>query len=273
MQDVIVIGGGLFGCIITRKLRLMGLSVDLLDSPRKGAGSIPAACLMKPSWFSGLGQTVSTPSLQLLDDLYGLQDIRFRVGPVHTMVHWVQPSHVLSEPRREADVERVDLGGRVWLRGQETPLEARLVVVAAGVWSNELLPPEARVEGLAGRAGMAFLWPGQIQEPFISPWAPYRQLVAFNRDPGHIWTGDGSAIIPKNWGVENQIKSEDRCASAIGRRDHDPAQRLYGIRPYFSGKGPCAITSHGDRLWVATGGAKNGTIAAAWCAHLISTRL
>lgn len=269
--DAIVIGGGLFGSIIAQELRSQGRVVTIIDSEREGAGSKPAACLMKPSWFGSLGKDVSEASLQLLDRHYGVHDIPFKVGPGHATVHWCDPADILKGHDIDDHVERVAPihGGGARVRtvdGQE--LHAKLVVVAAGVWSSELVHVEG---GLKGLAGMAFVWPKQhLQKPFIAPWAPYRQIVAFNRGDG-VWVGDGSAIKADNWGLLNEIKSQERCAAAVGMPIAHDTKRLFGIRPYTKRK-PCYLEEVAPGLWVATGGAKNGTIAAGWCAHEIGRK-
>ncbi|NBP24036.1 MAG: hypothetical protein EBU81_05690 [Proteobacteria bacterium] len=267
MTSAIVVGAGLFGSIIARKLRLMGIETQLLNWKRAEAGSTPAACLIKPSWVSGLGKDVVEPSMALLNELYGIEDISFKVGPIHQTVHWVNPLHILSEPSDNVNVLGVNpSGGLNTSDGYKT---ADIIVIAAGVWCNQMLPEPYKVPGLQGRLGMAFTWDGQIDEPFISPWAPYRQLVAFNRGPNEIWCGDGSAIKDGNWGLTNELASLARCQKALGFEGREPKKRLLGARPYVPDAKPCYLKRYLPNLWVATGGAKNGTLAAAWCAHQI----
>jgi glycine/D-amino acid oxidase-like deaminating enzyme len=151
-------------------------------------------------------------------------------------------------------------------RDNDCLAEARTVVVAAGIWT-ELLLPEVKQRGLAG---MAFLWPGEkIEVPFVRPWAPFKQIVAFNREDG-LWAGDGTSIVWKNWSVKHEEATWRRCTSAVGV-EAEPA-RIFGVRPYHSMK-PCYLGEVRPRLWVATGGAKNGTLAAGWCAHELVEKL
>lgn len=287
MHDVAIVGGGLFGQIIRRKLLADGMDVVNLESHQKHSGSSPAACLMKPSWFSSLGKDVYEPSLKLLDELYGVSDIEFETRPLkkRVNVHWCDPKAILSAVPKAMRVASVEPGlVRGWTTRQIdfekdrlVDLEARTVIVAAGIWSNDILPDRARVPGLVGRAGAAFLWPDlKIEQPFISVWAPYRQLVAFNRGDG-AWVGDGSAIKPENWTEERQLQSYERCSVAIDRYvhndlNHNRVVSLYGIRPYVPKVKPCYLDIR-PGLIVATGGAKNGTLAAGWCAHKISEAL
>lgn len=260
--DVVIVGAGLFGSIIAKALTIAGRSVMVFDDTRPDAGSLPAACLMKPSWLTSLGKPVSDASLAILDRLYGLQTVQFRAGPLRTKVFWVPPTAILNTASICASVLRLtkrDKGWWVYLRAGEQ-VSARMVVVAAGVWSS-LLVPEVQQKGLAG---IAFLWPGkQLDQPFIKVWAPYKQVVGFNRGDG-VWVGDGSAILRQNWTEDHAGRSEKRCELGF---DTKP-KRLFGIRPYHVMK-PCYLSQVKPNLWVATGGAKNGTLAAGWCAHEI----
>ncbi len=283
MHDVAIVGGGLFGQIIRRKLIADGMDVVNLESHQKHSGSSPAACLMKPSWYSALGKDVYEPSLRLLDELYGVSDIEFETRPLkkRVTVHWCDPNAILSSVSKYLLVNRVEPGrvhgftrtGYASSTSDYTTIEARTVIVAAGVWSNDILPVERRVLGLVGRAGAAFLWPGdRVNQPFIKVWAPYRQLVAFNRGDG-LWVGDGSAIKPENWTEERCQASLKRCQEAMDYNYlNAPPVKLYGIRPYVPKVKPCYLDIQ-PGLIVATGGAKNGTLAAGWCAHKISEAL
>ena len=260
-----VVGAGLFGSVIAAALRANGRSVLVVDDAQPGAGSAPAACLMRPSWFSSFGKKPSALALGLLDELYGVQDLLFRVGPGHVTVHWCDPLSILSEKPLCARVKRVVKSGPGWevrIRDHES-VDARLVVVAAGVWTTLLAPVEG---GLVGQAGVAFLWADDhIEKPFVRPWAPYKQVVAFNRGDG-LWVSDGTAIKRDNWTDARAVSCEERCAAAVG--SSSKPRHIFGVRPY-SRERPCYLREHRPGFWVATGGAKNGTLAAAWCAHEI----
>lgn len=144
---------------------------------------------------------------------------------------------------------------------------ASLVVVAAGRWTQELLPQYPQV----GQKGVSFLWPGmEMRDPFVHPYAPYRQFVAFNRGDG-VWAGDGTAIKRENWTDERVLTSILRTRDYLPEADFpaDRMETLIGVRPYAKGHKPCLIEEVDKGLWVASGGAKNGTVAAGYCAHVI----
>ncbi len=273
MLDAVVVGGGLFGQIIAKGLRAQGREVVVLDAGRANAGSRPAACLMKPSWFSSLGKSVYEPSLELLDELYGVQELTFETRPklARVQVHWVPPAAILAPHPIVAEV-----GGIAEQRvlTDHGVFEAPLIVVAAGIWVQELLPQYRQV----GQQGVAFLWPDVVGPNFIQPWAPYRQMVGFDRGDGY-WFSDGTAIKQENWTREREEASWNRAAvttsDRLGLGDRGKglsAKTLLGVRPYARGRKPCLLEEVRPGLWVASGGAKNGTLAAGYCAHVIRER-
>lgn len=271
-QDAVVIGGGLFGSIIAAALSTRLDRVMIIDDARPGRGSLPAACLMKPSWFSGLGQDIWVPALRLLEELYGVHNLEFSLAGFKSIVHWCDPAAVLTGgDRLLGTVTRLWDNPAHWSIGLQSGrvIEANRVVVATGHWAEELVPVDGGIKPLSGAA---FLWPRQrIERPFIRPgWAPYKQIVAFNRGDG-LWCGDGTAILKHNWTAEREGQSLRRCADAVGMSP-SRATTLWGVRPYSKVK-PCYLANPQDDLWVATGGAKNGTLAAGWAAHMIRESL
>lgn len=264
MFDVIVVGTGLFGSTIAHALAKDGASVLTIDDLRPDSGSRPAACLMRPSWFSGLGKEVYDPALETLSELFGVEEISFKVLKGNVSVFWCDPRNILLRPSVQARVTKIEgvgSGYEVSLLKHE-PMKARAVVLATGVWAPQL----ARMDELpVGQAGMACLWPNAtIDQPFIHVWAPYKQVTAFNRGDG-LWVGDSNSVRWDKWSESSAQKTERRCSVAINQLTVKP-QRLFGVRPYVNRK-PCYLEEANPNFWVATGGAKNGTIAAAWCAH------
>lgn len=267
MSSAIVIGAGLFGSIITKELRSQGIDVVVIDDRREGSGSKPAACLMKPSWFSSLGSEFYTPALDTLDRLYGLQDIQFGI----VKVKWIPPKQILIPPDVVGEVIEIVRGDKGWgVRTKNTGVyfTARHLILAAGIWCNDLLHKingVGYVPGLATRQGIAWITPyHEIPKAFISPWAPYKQIVAFNREPGKGWISDGTAV--KELTASRMSMSLERCKRALGDSEIK-FDGIMGNRPYTPQAKPCYFWRGPDGLWVVTGGAKNGTIAAGWAAY------
>ncbi len=263
MVDAIIVGGGIFGQVIARALRSQGQTLLVFDRVQPNSGSKPAACLMKPGWYSGMGKEVHEPAMKLLDDLYGVEDVEFVVGasPLKTKVHWINPQKILNgQMVVKEDVLEVGPG---FVRTSFDEYRAKTVVVAAGVWTEKLLPAYKQ----KAQGGAAFLWEHGRCEPKIRPWAPYKQMVRFNRGDG-LWVGDGSSILSKNWTLDRQHQSLQRSKDFSGMST-PPSKTLYGLRPYSKDHKPCLLEDLGNGLWVASGGAKNGTVAAGYCAHTI----
>lgn len=258
-MNIIIVGGGLFGSIAAEALGDAGHEVLVINNFSPSAGSKPAACLMKPGWFSGLDPDEVRIGLDLLDRLYNLQTIKFSFNIGKVDVHWVPPSRVLAPKfcdHRAAEVKDVE-PGRVTLRNGEE-LEADVIIVAAGVWTQRLLPMIPVIKPLAG---IAYTFDG-VRPPSISVWAPYKQLVMFSREQGMTWVGDGSAILSKNWNKARQDCILNRCQKAFGERV-DPLKSEFGLRPYMDGYKGGYLKEVMDGVWANTGGAKNGTIIAA----------
>lgn len=280
MSKVAVVGGGLFGSITTRALRSRGHEVTMIDARLEEAGSNPAACLIKPSWVAGLGKEVVEQAMGELRSLYNVKTIEFAVGPLKQDVSWIDPLTILSEQSERGFVKKVTDDGMV-VSEHDGELRTRTfdhVVLAAGIWTDKLVPQGCGLSRVEPRDGVAFLFPyARIDEPFIAPWAPYRQVVAFNRGDG-LWISDGTALKPESLTEDRMADSMERCHLFLRERANkgkvhgnlDEFLRMRGSRPYVAKAKPCYFEMETSHLTVITGGAKNGTLAAGWCASRIA---
>lgn len=273
-----IVGGGIFGSVIARWLRLHGAYVLVFDEGRVNSGSAPAACLMKPSWASSMNSTEYIQARADLNHSYGVQKVVLQAPMGVSMeFDWVPPKSILIGPdfkgkvtsvrpgEIDAVVESPGTGAATWKFDH--------VIVATGHWAKELVPGlKARVYG---RGGWAITRKGQLETPFVRPWAPYRQLIGFNRGPDEIWVGDGTALKPESMTIDARDKSFKRMQESLPYIDPTEDQQIIaGIRPYFDGpKAPALIEHVAPGLLVATGGAKNGTLGAAWAARKIAEEL
>jgi hypothetical protein len=145
------------------------------------------------------------------------------------------------------------------------------VLVAAGVWCNELLGDKMPL--VRGLYGASLKVPGKLKEPRIHVYAPYRQAVAFQMGPNKVWFGDGTALVQKTWnkrGAEYVDATEGRAARYM---DLNIARSTVcvGARPYVEGHKAGYFARVSPAVWVSTGGAKNGTVLAAWQAQRFLT--
>lgn len=269
-MKAIVVGAGLFGCIIARGLRDAGHVVTILDNRQPLAGSPPAACLVKQEWVASLGSDVVDPAMAFLRSKYTEHTINFGKDGTSS---WFDPRELLIESEK-FDVSLVTKrgGSTKHIVGGQHPQydtwmeeDADLVVIAAGIWSQNLVNWVDL--GLTGKMGTAYLYQGFSQDNLIESWAPYKQVVGFDRGDGY-WISDGTAIIPKNYSLDRKEQSHARCYARITKWGPPEPKELTGIRPYTVEK-PCFCKEVSPGLWVAVGARKNGTLLGAWCAQKI----
>jgi glycine/D-amino acid oxidase-like deaminating enzyme len=269
-NDVCVVGAGLFGQVIAKELMRRGRDVTIVDDQRPLSGTAPSGMLTKPGWFAGMGKDIYNPALDLLRRNFTVHELEFTIRPSgkKTGIMLVEPADFNLNPDIRT-VTKVEDQGRVhYADGISQRYD--LVVVAAGIWSDKLVD----VPKLEGKQGISFNWhvkPDFELDGFINLWAPYKHLVGFKMSPTLVWVGDGTALKPDNWTADREKQCLDRChkhvKSKLKKGDADP---IVGIRPYVKGYKAGYVKQLSPNLWVATGGAKNGTISAGHVAHVIA---
>lgn len=276
MLDVAIVGGGIFGQVVAAHLHQSGRSVVLIDDARPGAGSPPAGCVVRPSWLMGKMSKVEIERcLGLLDGLYGLREVKFKLSPAPGSVtcHRVETNMILAGKTHYGKVEKIGSNFVTWDVGDPSLVastDARHVVVATGIWAQELCPWAPKVQP---RWGWSFRGP-PVAEPRIHLWAPYRQVVSFNMDDGRSWMGDGSALVKPT--EVHRAKAEQRCRAhtALDMPGVPTFDVNSGARPVIPGLARPAYLEQGpDGVWCLTGGGKNGLAAAAWAAMELERRL
>ena len=272
MVDAIVIGAGLFGQLIARGLEETGRRVILVDSQEPHAGSPPAACLIRKEWSGKLPVGVFDAGVGWLGERFTTYEKELhQVGNARNPIIkplWFNPKELMRYQPVICKVNQpVPVGKLDWcVSGSSFMEDAPLVVVAAGVWSQELVPWYPLT--MVGKGGAAWLYRDVMKLGFITSWAPYKQIVGFHRGDGY-WVSDSSAILHENFTLERKLQSYDRCRSAAGiDKGQHPYKELYGIRPYTVEQ-PCVCKQIKPGLWVAVGARKNGTLLGAWCAQKI----
>src|SRR5262245_32959120 len=185
MRTLLVVGGGLFGAQAAAYARRKGIEAVVFDAVLPGAASSAAAGLFKKDWFSKkLGQDYAQ-ALPVLEQLYGIRSVALTHDDgTKASFLWVPPAAVIEvNPVRQ----QVTAVGDGWLEAGGQRHEG-WVYVAAGVWSERLLPGL----GVYGKAGSAFLFTGE-HDGRIQPIDHGRQAIAFVRDPGATYFSDGTA--------------------------------------------------------------------------------
>jgi glycine/D-amino acid oxidase-like deaminating enzyme len=248
MPVLLVVGGGLFGSTAAAWARARGVEAVVFDAGLPGAASPAAAGLFAERWAGRKLADHHARALPLLERLYGVRTVTFRHddGRPEPLL-FVPPSAILDPQPVRAHVEAVGDG---WLEAGGTRFEG-WVYVAAGAWSDELLPGP----GVYAKEGRAFVFPGE-QPPRVRPVGPGRQAIAFPRDPGTTYFSDGTAEREYTAGHERLTLGRAAEMGLAG-----PVRCLAGRRPYAPG-GPVFFRA-GRRTWVGSGGRKMGTVLGA----------
>lgn len=269
-QRVIIVGAGLFGSIMGRWLERANFPVVYIDDLRPGAGSPASAGLIKPSWLQGFGDAGKI-GLTVLDDLFGLGTIRFKVLGVPVDIHHVDPARVLVLVRGQdrnllrGTVTKVGDGYVEWAHHEFAPT-MRLdgtVVVSTGAWANELIANLPRMQRLMGTA---FFYKGQIDEPILDVWAPYKQVKVFSRPGNLIWAGDSTGLLPSSYTHTRKEESRRRVEKYLFNADIIPilSHEITGSRPYIPAMREGLFERVHQHTFVATGGGKMGTVLAGY---------
>lgn len=263
-HNIIVVGNGLFGSIAATYARAQGHTVTVISEERKYAASKASGCVLAPSWLSSLDKPDIADAMAVLEYLYTVHPIEFQTNVLAKFkAHRVDPDAVLVKPDVVGQVTSVTDGSVKYLNQDGKPGTLRgTVLVAAGIWSQELITQMPPIKGLYG---CSLRIPGQLVVPRISVYAPYRQAVGFQLNKKEVWFGDGTALIAKTWDAEERERVAKTTARASDMMEAPIARATVfcGARPYVEGHKSGYLEQLSPKLWVSTGGAKNGTVLAA----------
>lgn len=262
-HNIIVVGNGLFGSVAATYARAQGHTVTVINEERKYAASKASGCVLAPSWLSSLDKTDIADAMAVMEELYTVYPIEFQTNVMAKFkAKRVDPDAVLLKPDVRGQVTAVTDGTVKYLdqdgRGQTL---RGTVLVAAGIWSQELVSGMPATKGLYG---CSLRIQGVIDVPRISVYAPYRQAVGFQLNRKEVWFGDGTALIAKTWDAQEKDRvstTVDRAVEMLGAPVRSKAH--IGARPYVEGHKSGYLAQVSPKLWVSTGGAKNGTVLAA----------
>jgi hypothetical protein len=268
-HNIIVVGNGLFGCIAAAYARSLGHTVTVVSESRPYEASPASGCVLAPSWLTSLDKQDVADAMDVLEGLYPVYDITFRANKlVPFKAKRINPADVLFPPDIDAKVLSVADGVVKYAEPHSAGTQRvgtlrGTVLVCAGIWCKELLPDMPAIKGLYG----ASLRVRNLNvEPAISVYAPYKQAVMFNIDHKTVWFGDGSALIEKTWLKERKeriLATRNRFIAMGNAMQGVPTKTFEGARPYVEGHKSGYLEQLSPKLWVSTGGAKNGTVLAA----------
>jgi choline dehydrogenase-like flavoprotein len=265
-HNIIIVGAGLFGSVAATYARAAGHNVTVINEDRKYSASKASGCVLAPSWLSSLDKQDIADAMAVLSCLYPVHDIEFQTNVLAKFkAKRVNPDDVLVRPDVVGQVTSVTDGTVKYLDQDGRPGTLRgIVLVAAGIWSQELITQMPPIKGLYG---CSLRISGQLFVPKISVYAPYRQAVGFQLNKKEVWFGDGTALVAKTWDSEERprvLKTRERAADMMGISSGALKGTVsIGARPYVEGHKSGYLEQLSPKLWVSTGGAKNGTVLAA----------
>lgn len=296
--DIVVIGRGLFGGMINRYFRHRGISVLIIDSTEALAGSKCSAGIWNDGWVRKIRKEAQT-TVRIMEELeIAIRQIDFwdldENDEKKTTFYQVSPFQIIVEDDYIQDKVIGVENDKVFLLGGETIQARKAVIIAAGVWTDEILKTSGYRElGIDGVWGEAFYYAGQkIEKPKMWTWAPYRQAYAFNYKEGRscddcsfasvcnhntekgamggVYFANSSTVKnPKEEGDVRIEKNETRLfqhSKAAGLNPKHITSMMVGYRPFLRYSGPM-VNKHDSKLYSATGGKKQSTILSGYVAH------
>jgi glycine/D-amino acid oxidase-like deaminating enzyme len=264
MKQIVIVGGGMFGCVLRDFLAYSGVDdVIVIDSGEEFSGTNASGNVTKPSWVTGLG-SFAKQAYTDLDRVYGLNKFSPEIGLGKTIdLFYVDKAEFAVPPNLNSVVTEVG-NGFVKTYNPLSKIEGGInnvtVVVCAGAWSNQLV----KMPELDAMTGVSFMFKEPPEyKPTFNVWAPYKQSISYSQH-GYVWFGDGTAIKEKNWSKERIYRSIERAAD-LGLTN--PIETNVGYRPYVKGYKNGYLAQVYENTWVNTGGGKNGIVLAAFQAR------
>lgn len=251
---IYIVGNGMFGRVAHDLLEANGFESKIIDNNQENAGTKASGNITKPSWVSGLGKE-SDLAYKELDTLYGLDKISPKFVGKSIDLFYVARKKFRKNPDISDTVTEVGDG---WVETERLGRLEGTILVAAGVWSSELIP----MPQIDTIVGISFIFDKSDHEPKFSVWAPYKQAISYPISGWQIWFGDGTAIKKKNFDVMKRLADSINRAKSHGI-ETPPHVTHIGYRPYVKNHKDGYFDQVYGKTWVSTGGGKNGIVLAA----------
>lgn len=288
-HDVVVVGGGYWGTAIAKVCDARGVSCALIDDRREEGASRAASGHMSLGWYKGEWKSRA-------DRAYALA--RAHRAPFVRTGAWVtgvdgkakrKEDWFTLDPEQMLGMRAPDVIGRVvsiaidherWSVGTDRgnsgrPIIARRLLVAAGVWTDDVLRLaglQRFATGVAGLPGAGLIFEGpEIKVPRVYKTNPYHgwTMREWGSDPADpsirlVRFGDTQERTPgKDYVGQLRAAAEERLGAGCVLR-----HVVRGVRPILKG-GPIAepLANTLPPAFVATGGGRTGALLAWWAAE------
>jgi len=300
--DVIVVGAGMVGSMITKHLRANGLQVLLIDCERPFSGSKCSSGMWRDGWVNDKIREQYEQGLEVLHEYAGINtievenlDTKLSVKKNGSEQTDVQIDELMYVNWKDiCDVQAVNYevvsvcknivtcrhhGNDHNNRPRTTQFVAmKKVFLCTGAYTDELLRDSGYSPiGLDRYFGSA-IETRNLDYKIISKiktWAPYKQFLAARVGKTKLKFSDGSMV--KNPPLEQGDERCDRVhqrlkehvVEVMGTKfkyDKDDTKELFGLRPYLPKGDHEFVHNHDSDLWSFTGTAKNTTILCGYLA-------
>jgi Pyridine nucleotide-disulphide oxidoreductase len=273
-MKILVVGAGLFGSVATQLLREHGHEVTVVDEGLPNTASRAAGCVLAPSWSSSLAPGRWEEAMGILRNLYAVREVRFQTNfkLPFTAFH-IDPGQILVEYLQGTYINTTAVGdhweAHVMAGENRISMAVDAVYIATGAAQfKDSLFWQYKTKVLWGASLKAeALWNPHVRES-VTLYAPYKQAVCVKLK-NQYWFGDGTALSQKTFSKEMLARIQtlkERATTMTGLdlgKDGSAAEIVWGGRPVVEGHPEGILLRDGERTWIATGGGKNGTLAAA----------
>lgn len=289
--DICIIGAGLFGSMTAKLLRSLDFDVLLVDSNEPQAASKCSFGLWRDGWISKeLREKVDT-SLEIIREFVEIKQINlFDVDKnAESLFYKIDVSQILNEQTMFGKVVALS-DDKIIVSPNDKPLQQVEIApkiatfVCAGVFTTEVLVLAGiRFDSIDSYWGqvLEFSSDAELEHQAIQTWAPYKQAVLL-QEKDVILFSDGSAV--KNIGFDIKGNPKDPRVLKVQERLPKNLQQLLindganlhlklkqvgerqGLRPYLKKGVSDYVTKHTDKIYSATGGAKNSTVLCGYIA-------
>lgn len=299
--DVVIIGCGLVGGMTAKYLRKQGLEVVVVDDENLMSGSKCSFGVWKEGWVNKVIKEEYKDGKDLLDEFGGgITETEFIIKPKPYKSRSMVDKYIVKKTlKREifnhvhcelimkellvvrGKVDSIE-GNRVTViknKKDKEVIVAKLIVVAAGVWTTDILLENGLnidLPYLDFQWGSVFRLKG-LDLPLenqLREWSPYKHSLYFRTSFNTAIFGDGVTVKNPKENDERLKVNSDRIlihmGELLGSRKYggNIVDIQEGYRPYLNKEKTMTgkfVNRHSDWVISATGGAKNSVVL---CGHM-----
>lgn len=251
-----VIGAGLAGSFVTKRLQELSVPFRVFDSQEKFGASKISENLFSKTWLNG--HPYLNTSISWLEKNYNIIDKNFQTTTSNQSVMHIPVSEILCNVDYRQRVTKINNEGLFC----DDKFFKGINVVCAGYYTQQLI----NIPDLNALSGHGFLFESSEENKMIKEimrhHRPFTHEKVMRWHTGEIWYGDSTAIIHNNY-IKNRvsyIKQSLERIKKIGLQGRYSLQ--YGARPFVNNdkKKYGLYKKINKNNFVMTGGWKDGMV-------------